>query len=124
MKDTPKVIIDAVREDPDLQPLEKETIIRFAKPDGEAHVYTESGGITRRLLKHPEFRAVELRVNTNGAWGHRVAPADYSGGDVTGVKGFIPVGTLKILARSRSTSGHASVVSKDAAVVLDEETAD
>lgn len=115
MKTTPNDIIDAVREDPDLQPIEKETIISFAKIDGEAHVYTESGGIIRRLLKHPEFRAVELRVNVDGAWGRRVAPADYSGGEVTGVKGYIPVGTLKIQARSRSNSTHASVVSKDAA---------
>lgn len=113
LRQTPQEIINAVREDPDLAPVEKETNFGFAKCDEDVRVYTEEAGIARRLLKHPEFATVELRVNTDDAMGRRVSPDEWSGGSVTGVKGYLPIGALKVSARSRSTSGHASVVSKE-----------
>jgi hypothetical protein len=112
-RQTPQEIIDAIKEDPKLQPIEKETTLRFAKCDDEIQVHTEEGGIARRLLKHPEFRTTELRINTDDDWGLRLSPDDYSEGIVTGVKGFIPIGLLKVRAGSRSTSQHASVVSNE-----------
>jgi DNA-binding transcriptional ArsR family regulator len=93
--------------------MEKETTFGFAKCDDYARVYTEEAGIARRLLKHPEFATTELRVNTDNEWGLRRSPDEWFGGVVTGVKGYLPIGALKVLAQSRSTSGHASVVSKE-----------
>jgi len=112
LRRTPQEIIDAVGEDSDLTPVEKETNIGFAKCDDYARVYSEEAGIGRRLLKHPEFAATELRVNTDDAWGLRLSPDEWSVGRITGVKGYMPIGTLKVSARSRSTSSHAEVVSK------------
>ena len=107
-------IIDAVKDDPELQPIEKETSLSWARPDDHAQVYSEESGVVRRLLEHPEFITVELRVNTVDAWGRRLAPDEYSGGTVTGAKGYLPIGTLKVKGQSRSTSQHARVVSKAA----------
>jgi hypothetical protein len=117
---TPEEIIDAIREDPDLTPAEKETSFGFAKCDDYVRVYTEEAGLTRRLLKHPKFAAIEIRVNTDDAWGLRVSPDEWSGGIVTGVKGFIPIGTLKVSARSRDKSGHATVVSQEVSSIWEE----
>lgn len=114
LQQTPQELIDAVKDDPELEPIEKETIIKWARPDERARVYSEESGIVRRLLQHPEFRTRSLRVNTDDAWGHRVSPDDYSGGLVTGVEGSLPIGTVKISARSRATTQHARVVSNAA----------
>jgi hypothetical protein len=120
LRKTPQEIIDAVQEDSDLTPEEKETQFRFVKADDKIRAYTEEAGIMRRLLKHPEFVANEFRVTTVDAWGRKVSPDEYSDGRITGVKGYLPIGTLKVLARSRSTSGHATVVSKEAMSISDE----
>lgn len=122
LRQTPQEIIDGFREDPDLTPVEKETNLGFAKCDDYARVYTEEAGIGRRLLKHPEFATVELRINTDDALGVRLSPDEFSEGVVTGVKGFIPIGALKVSARSRSTSEHASVVSKEVSSMWEKST--
>lgn len=108
-----KELVNAVREDPELTPDEKETSITFTKSDERACVYTEEAGLMRRLLHHPAFDAAELHVTTDDVWGKHVELHAFSGGTITGVRGYIPIGTLKVRSRSRSTSGHASVVSRD-----------
>lgn len=105
-------LIESVREDPHLEPGEKETVVRFSKADDRMYIYTEEAGIARRLLSHDEFDVTELRVTREDVWGKRVEPEAFCGGDVTGVAGYGPVGLLKVQSGSRSASGHASVVSK------------
>jgi hypothetical protein len=54
-------VLEAVREDPDLVPMEKETTFRFAKDQDRADVFTSERGLTRRLLTFPPF---DLRTVT------------------------------------------------------------
>lgn len=105
-------LVDAVKEDPQLKPIEKETSFRFAKCDDRVHVYSEEAGIIRRLMQHSEFEIKTFRITDEDVWGKRVEPHRFDGGTITGVEGYAPVGVLKFAARSRSTSGHAAVVSR------------
>ena len=106
-------LVNQVQEDPNLNPGEKETCIRFAKPDDIAHVYTEEAGITRRLLRYPHFNLEEWRVVNGNVWGKRIGANDYNGETVTGVQGHVPVSSVKLQASPRSASGHARIVSRE-----------
>jgi hypothetical protein len=105
-------LVEYVAEDRKLTPQEKETILRFAKCDDRVFVYTEEGGIMRRLLQHPEFQLKSLRVTTEDSWGKQVVPDDFDEGSITGVDGWIPIGVLSLNTSSRTTSQHADVVSE------------
>ena len=87
---------DDIREDPELTPTEKETMIRFSKTDGMATVYSESGGIMRRLMNHPEAD---------------VHPDRTIDGTVVAVRGEVPIGCLKVMANERKNGGQSEVVS-------------
>lgn len=114
-------LVQAVAEDPRLKPMEKETIVKWTK-DGSpttaatqfdqhvAHILTEEAGMSRRLLQHPHFTVTEIYVNNSKGAGQRIEPDNFAGGRVSGVKGYIPIGALKVQASVRSTSGHANVV--------------
>jgi len=105
-------LTDGVREDPDLTPAEKEVSVTFTKERGCAVVYAEVAGVTRRLLAHPLFEAETLRVSGEGYHGARVVPDEFDGGAITGVRGTIPIGTLKVRAASRKSSQWADVVAE------------
>lgn len=101
-------LISNIREDPDLKPEEKQFIVSGTKADDEVQVYTEIASMMRRLLAHPEFIRQDLR-DLNG---DRLSPEEYHGEPVTGVRGRLPVGCLKVRASSRSTATHADIVSR------------
>jgi len=114
-------LVQAVAEDPRLEPIEKETNIGFTK-DGSpttaatrfdqhvARVFTEEAGISRRLLQHPHFEVTGIRVNDSLGDARSIEPDNFCGGKVTAVGGYAPIGTVKLQKRCRSTAGHASVV--------------
>lgn len=104
-------LLENVREDPDLSPAEKETQFRWARDEHTAHVYTENTGLLSGLLLHPEFEVTELRVSDEDRFGARVMPNEYDGGKVTGVKGRLDIGALKVLGTARSTKQHSKVIS-------------
>ena len=106
-------LANQVQEDPNLNPGEKETCIRFAKPDDVAQVYTEEAGITRRLLRYPHFNLEEWRVVDGNVWGKRIGVNEYNGETVTGVQGHVPIPSMKLQASPRSASGHARIVSRE-----------
>jgi hypothetical protein len=105
-------LVSAVTEDEKLGIVEKETTIKFAKPDNRVLIYTEEGGLMRRLLQHPEFQIRHLRVTTEDSWGARIGPDDFDGGSITGVDGWLPIGVLSLKTTSRTTSQHAAIVSE------------
>lgn len=115
--DTNKLIkiLDSVRECSDLSPMEKETLFRFAKDEDIALVFTERNAMISRLLLHPEFEVLELRVcgsdDEHPPFGRKVAPTAYDEGAVTGVEGIIPIGCLSVKQTSRSTNPVTNVVS-------------
>jgi len=105
-------LIDAVAEDRRLTPDKKETVLRFTKPEERVCIYTEEGGLMRRLLQHPEFQVERLRVVTEESWGDRIDPDDFNGGSITGIDGWGPIGLLSLKTSPRTTSQHAAIVSE------------
>ncbi|MFB6256296.1 MAG: hypothetical protein ABEH58_06150 [Haloplanus sp.] len=105
---------EAVREDPDLLPEEKETTLRFAKDQDTAAVYTAEAGLARRLLAHAAVNVEGLTVLEEEEARREVDPDDWGGGDIVGVRARLPVGALKVQRTPRSAGGHAQVVSEKA----------
>jgi len=109
-RDRRERLVEVVAEDRRLEPVEKETLFRFDKTEDRISVYTEEGGLMRRLLQHPEFRLESLRVVTEESWGEHVDPDDFDEGSITGVDGWVPIGVLSLKTSSRSISQHAAIV--------------
>jgi hypothetical protein len=103
-------LLDVVGEDRNLNPEEKETVVRFAKDEDRATVFTAEAGIVRRLLQHPKFIPEEYRPE-GGRCVESAEEIDTTEDRVVAVEGTVPTGTLKVRASSRDSSGHASVVS-------------
>ncbi len=101
-------LVANVREDPHLLPEEKEFTFTGVKSNSKFQVYSEVAGMMRRLLAHPKFTLQDVR----DLEGNRLNPDEYSGETITGVRGRLPVGTLKVRASSRSTSGYAEIISR------------
>jgi hypothetical protein len=104
-------VLDAVREDPALTPAEKETVVRFGKPDDEAVVHTREGALTRRLIAHPESTLVYLNAVDEDGVADAIEPAEWNGQQVTGVEARLPVGALKVQLSARTSTQHAEIVS-------------
>jgi len=104
-------LLDAVEADPELQPAEKETSIRFAWGDDMAEVFTAEPALVRRLLAHPERGDTRLIV-ADGDDRPALEPVEHSGEPITGVTTEIPVGVLKIGPDARASGGHAEIVTR------------
>lgn len=113
-------LCEAVGEDNDLEPLEKEMLIRWSKagespPESVPYdepvvwVYSEIRGPCRRLLQRDNFWPTELY----GENGIEVAPSNPSGERITAVGRYIPRASVKLQSTIRADSTHASVVSND-----------
>lgn len=114
-------LVNAVGEDSNLSPNQKETTMGWTK-DGRpttaatqfnhhvASVYTEEAGISRRLLKHSHFTPTEIRVGELGKGVTYIEPNNFCGGKVTAVGGYLPIGTVTWGTSIRSKPGHANVV--------------
>lgn len=109
-------LLKNVQEDPTLTPHEKETVIRWGKPDDRAYVFTEEGSLVRRLLRHPQFEVKALRTSPENEPSQKVQAADHSGGRITGVRGWIPIQAVKVQSACRQQSAHCHVVSADGLV--------
>jgi hypothetical protein len=105
----PEEVLDAVREDRDLGPMEKETTIGFAKDEDLARVFTAEASLTRRLLSHALFEVEEL-VLAGGGYAESTEEVDTTEDVIVGVRGSVPVACLKVRASRRSRGGHADVV--------------
>lgn len=101
---------EAVREDTDLSPAEKETLVRFDKTTDDAWVYTAEAGLARRLLAHPEAEILFL-VTVDGGRRPNVRPEAYDGEEVVGVEARLPIACLLVKSRPRATDQHAQVIS-------------
>jgi len=112
---------DAVTEDSNLYPEEKETSIRFSKREDEARVYTAEAGLARRLLAHPHVPIDGLTV-LDGDARPDVPVDDFDGRGVVGVRARIPVKALAVLSKPRSSPYHAQIVSDRVITNIEEET--
>jgi len=109
---SPEEIADLWRRgDPGLQSVEKETVIRWAKPDEEAVVHTDERGPGRRLIKHPHSTVEELNV-LRGEEYTTLGPEEVDEDDeVVGARLRLPIGALKVRRTPRDHAQHAVVVS-------------
>ena len=105
-------VLDNVGADPYLDPIETQVALTTTAERDVFTCYVESPGLTRRLLLYPEFTVTELRVTGEDQFGASVAPQQYESGVVTGVKGQLPIGAVKIPKTSRSTTRFAPIVSE------------
>lgn len=102
-------ILDAVREDPELTPAEKETTLTLTKPDDAFQCYTAEAGIARRVLAHPATDEKVLTVDAED--GYADVPIDeYAGGSIVGVRARVPVGAVTIRRDPRKSTSHAAIV--------------
>lgn len=109
-------LVNAVGEDSELIPAEKELSYNTTKADDRFLVNAEARGPMQRYLGkriYDTFELTELRVNTESTSGKRMKPHHFSGGTITGVKGYIPIGALKSQSGSRDNSTLAEVVSNE-----------
>lgn len=110
---SPEEIIDAwERGDPALQSAEKETTIRWAKPDDEAVIHTDEAGIGRRLVAHDHATVEEVTVLDADDTRQRKSPEEVDDEDEpVAIRCRLPVGGVTIGSSPRKTSQHAAVVS-------------
>lgn len=102
-------LLDNIKTDPDLQPVERQ--VAFVS-DGDSDVFhfdVEEPTLMRHAILHPEAKVHEIRVTDADRFGARMSPEEYREGAVTGVKGEIPVGCVKVSASSRSTPAWSRV---------------
>ena len=111
---SPEEIIDAwERGDPALQSVEKETTIRWAKPDDEAVIHTDEAGIGRRLLAHDHATVEEVTVLDADDTRQRKSPEEVDDEDEpVAIRCRLPVGAVTVGSSPRKTSQHADVVTK------------
>lgn len=102
-------VLNAVQEDSNLLPEEKETTLRLGKRDDHADLYTAEAGLTRRLLAHPAVPVTAVTVAEEGAR-QDLSLAEYEGGPIVGVRARVPVGALQVKLRPRSSESHAEIV--------------
>lgn len=106
----PREVLEAVTEDTNLLPKEKETTLRLTKWEEEAHVYTAEAGLARRLLAHPHVPIDGLTV-LDGDARRDVSVDGFDGREVVGVRARVPVGALSVRSSPRSSTQHAEIVS-------------
>jgi hypothetical protein len=98
------VAVTDVHADPELSPIERETMIRWSAADDRAHVASEEPAVIRWLLEHPEYEEIRSRSDSEGQ---------------TFSKGRLPVGCVKLSGESRSDNRHSRVLGQ-----LPEDSAD
>jgi hypothetical protein len=109
-RETLRLAFDA--DDPDLRPVEKETVFRFARDQDRVRFFTAEAGIGRRLLAHThtEIDAVVVR---DGPDRPALPPEEVAADDhVVGVRGTLPIGALLIRRDPRKSERHATIVSE------------
>jgi hypothetical protein len=100
----------AGRDDPDLNPFEKETVFRFSSPDDRVEFYSAEASLIRRLVAHPESDIESVTVREDDRRLDRDLDEVTTDDHVVGVRGSLPVGVLLIKHAPRESGGHANVV--------------
>ena len=103
-------VLDNIQSDPDLDPIER-NVGFVSHADGETFaVDVEVPSLVRRFLLHPEFDVHEIRVSDADRFGARMPIEDYRDGHVTGVRGEIPIGCVKVSETPRNRATWSTLV--------------
>jgi hypothetical protein len=110
----PEEVLDAVGEDSDLAPVDKEITISYSKDEDTARVFSAVAGVSRRLLAHPHVDVIEVRLVDEDTGTKRHAPPDDVGPSetVVGVRASVDVGLLGISGSPRTSGGPADLVTE------------
>lgn len=119
----PEEITEYVITDPELTSAEKEMSIGFSKKSDKATVFSAIASQVRRLLTHTDVDVTELYLyneTDETRWTSTVEDFD-GGGKVVGLKGKVPIESLKIQANPRGSRSYAQVISKQNSVSFDDD---
>lgn len=105
-------LLDRVREDRDLAPVEKEVSISYSKDEDTARVFSAIEGVSRRLLAHPHIDVIEVRLVDEDTGTKRHATPDDVGPSeaIVGVRASVDVGLLGISGSPRTSGSPADLV--------------
>lgn len=101
-------LADHVTECEQLNAIDTETTITFAKSADRVRVRTREGGIMRCLLFHPEFQVSGLGRYGGGDIDN-VADLVDTDARIIAVRGTLPIGVLKIGERSRVCADNTDI---------------
>jgi hypothetical protein len=90
-------IPENVKEDPRLQPCEKELILRTANNQDHFTLHANQAGVIRRAMRHPHVRIDRHSVREES---------------ITSVKATLPVGLVLLKGKPRKASGPASIIAQ------------
>ena len=112
-----EALIGQARADPGLDPVERETILRWAADEDTAAVYSAEAALIRRLLAHGDVDVREIGIHDDGRT--RSLPVDAAveaiaeDSLVVSLHGRVPLRYLGVTspAGGRSHDRHAAVIS-------------
>jgi hypothetical protein len=116
-------ITEHVITDPELTSAEKEMSIGFSKKDDKATIFTAIASQIRRLLTHTDVDVTELSIykeTDETRWQTTVKEFD-GDGKVVGLKGKVPIESLKIQANPRGNTSYAHMISPQTEVSFDDD---
>ena len=115
-------LVENVENDPNTTSKEAGFAISFVKADEEATISSGIASQIRRLIGHSEFTLKNLQTynSENDTYNTINDVTHYDGGSIVGVKGTIPIETLKIRSSPRSSRGYAQIISSQEEVSFDD----
>lgn len=105
-------LAENVSADTDMNPEERETVIRWTGVNTYAELYTEERGVIPSVLRSPVARIHELRVSDEDRFGARVAPAEYQTGAITGVRATVPIAAVLLKSSTRNEDRRSNIISE------------
>jgi len=92
-----KELIDSVVGDPKRIPYQKETVLRFNREENEINLHSFDPTLVKDLIKHPNFEAEQFNKDDDG--------------NIVGIMGKLPIGTLKIKREPRKRDYPSTIIS-------------
>jgi len=118
----PEKIAEHCKTDPRSQKQEQEFSINFTKDQEKASVYTTISSQCKRLLNHTDVEITNISTFDSESDTYKdMTPDEFQddGRIVWGVRGKVPIESLKIQATPRGTRSYAAVISPQNEVNFD-----
>lgn len=111
----PEELVEYVETPRNSKRAEQEMCLNFTKADEKATVYTSIPSQTKRLLTHTDVTIdFILSYNTSDNTWSQIEPSDFKASEETiifGMKGKVPIESLKVRGTPRSRLSYAQVIS-------------
>lgn len=109
---TRQLLLDHITSDSDLESMEKESTLRFAKDSDHIDAFTAMRGWMTGFVKNDMVKVTSLTVKNDGKY-HSTGVDDFEEGEgeIVGIQGEIPMGSLTIKNTERSSAAPSSMIS-------------